>query len=293
MPFILNRRSLFVAGLGAAGAGLLGACTTTTPGAPGGQASANLLETARQQGYLRVAIANEPPYTQVETDGTVTGCEPDILRAVAQRLGIDDIQGIVTPYESMIPGLQANRWDVIAAGLFMKQSRCAEVSYSEPVIVSTESFAVPSGNPGKITTIADVLANPELKVGVIPGGFEEGILNSAAVPAEQQVQVDDGRSGVEALQAGRCDVFLLPTLSLEALIEDGDEFEVTDPIPDAPATGSGAAFRQSDQSFVDAYNTELTAFKATDEFTRIQEQWGFDPAAVEGVTAEQLCQNEG
>ena len=54
---------------------------------------------------------------------------------------------MVTPYASMIPGLNANRWDAITAGLFMKQSRCGQVSYSEPVIVSTESFAVPKGTP--------------------------------------------------------------------------------------------------------------------------------------------------
>lgn len=294
MSIQLSRRGLLAAGGGLLGAGLLGACTTTTPGAPGGQASAgNLLETARQQGYLRVAIANEPPYTKVETDGTVTGCEPDVLRAVCKLLGINDIQGIVTPYESMIPGLKANRWDVIAAGLFMKQSRCAEIAYSEPVIVSTESFAVPNGNPKKITTIEAVKSNSDLKIGVIPGGFEEGILKTAGVPDGQQVKVNDGRSGIEALKAKRCDAFLLPTLSLKSLAEGDSSFDVTDPVEDAPKTGSGAAFRKTDEPFLTAYNEQLAKFKSEADFAKLEKKWGFDPSAVEGVTAEQLCQNEG
>ncbi|MGY4719673.1 ectoine/hydroxyectoine ABC transporter substrate-binding protein EhuB [Naumannella cuiyingiana] len=293
MSIFLSRRTLFAVSAGVAAAGALGACTTTTPGGPAGQPAGDLLETARKQGFLRVAIGNEPPYTKLEADGSVTGCEPDVLRAVAKLLDIPEIQGIVTPYESMIPGLQANRWDVIAAGLFMKQSRCAEVLYSEPVIVSTESFGVPSGNPKNITTIADINANPDLKIGVIPGGFEEGILKSAKVPESQQVQVDDGRSGVEALKAKRCDAFLLPTLSLESLIGEDAAFDITEPIADAPRTGSGAAFRKADAAFQQAYNEKLAEFKATPEFAQIEEKWGFDPAAVEGVTAEELCRNEG
>lgn len=251
------------------------------------------MEQAKKQGFLRVGIANEPPYTQVNADGTVTGAEPDVLKAVCKRLGIEEVQGIITPYESMIPGLQANRWDVIAAGLFMKQSRCAEVLYSEPVIVSTESFAVPKGNPKKILTVKDVLADKSLRIAVLPGGFEEGILKNAKVPAAQQVKVNEGRSGIEALRASRVDAFMLPTLSLQALAKGGADFDITEPVEDAPRTGSGAAFRTSDAAFHEAYNKELAALKATDEFAEILTKWGFDPTVVEGVTAKELCETEG
>ena len=274
-------------------AGWLTACSTTEPGGSQAGTDEDVLARAREAGVLRVAIGNEPPYTKLETDGTVTGAEPDVLRAVAKRLGIDDIEGVQAPYESMIPGLKAGRWDVIAAGLFMKQSRCAEVSYTEPVIVSTESFGVPPGNPKGIETVQDVLDNPELKIAILPGGFEEGILNTAKVPTDQQVGVNDGRSGVEAVKAGRADAFFLPTLSLLALAEDDSGFDVTDVVADAPKTGSGAAFRTGDTTMVEEYNKELEAFKQTPEFADVLDKWGFDAAAADGVTTEELCQNEG
>ncbi|WP_105033989.1 ectoine/hydroxyectoine ABC transporter substrate-binding protein EhuB [Cryobacterium aureum] len=282
-----------VAALGAVFAVVATGCATVTPAGEAVDGGTDLLALAKKQGYLRVGIANEPPYTQVNSDGTVTGCEPDVLKAVCKRLGIDDVQGIITPYESMIPGLQANRWDAVAAGLFMKQSRCAEVLYSEPVIVSTESFGVPIGNPKNILTVADVLADGGLRIAVLPGGFEEGILNTAKVPASQQVKVNDGRSGIEALAADRADAFFLPTLSLRALNETDTSFEVTEQVPDAPRTGSGAAFRTTDTAFHKAYNVELAAFKLTPEFKEILDLWGFDAAVVEGVTSDELCQTEG
>jgi polar amino acid transport system substrate-binding protein len=286
-------RGAGVALLGASVAGWATGCSSVPAGGGSSAASGNLLETAKSQGFIRVGIANEPPYTQVNTDGQVTGCEPDVLKAVCKRLGINEVQGIVTPYESMIPGLNANRWDVIAAGLFMKESRCAQVLYSGPVIVSTESFATPKGNPKGITTVAAVLKDPSLRIAVLPGGFEEGILKAANVPANQQVKVNDGRSGIEAIKANRADAFFLPTLSLKALVADAADVEITAPVQDAPKTGSGAAFRQADAAFRDAYNKELAAFKETPEFAEILTKWGFDATAVKGVTVEELCKTAG
>lgn len=276
-------------------ASMLASCSVSSPAGGGGgeEETTSTLEKAKDDGYLRVAIANEPPYTQVNTDGTITGAEPDILKAVLATMDVPEIEGVVTPYESMIPGLNADRWDVVAAGLFMKQSRCDAVSYSEPVIVSTESFGVPVGNPDGLSTIQDIIDNPDLKVAVLTGAFEEGILNAAEVPTEQHVLVKDARSGMEAVTAGRANAFLLPTLSLNDLVESDPSIEVTEPIEDAPRTGSGAAFRKDDTEMRDAYNEALAEFKETDEFSAILEEWGFDPAAVEGVTAEELCQNEG
>lgn len=293
----ISRRNILrgagVAVLGASVAGWATGCSSVAAGGPASGAASNLLELAKTQGFIRVGIANEPPYTQVDADGTVTGCEPDVLRAVCKRLGIDEVQGIITPYESMIPGLNANRWDVIAAGLFMKESRCAQVLYSEPVIVSTESFATPKGNPKGITSVAAILADPSLRIAVLPGGFEEGVLKTANVPASQQVKINDGRSGLEALKANRADAFMLPTLSLQALAADDSSFDISEPLDDAPRTGSGAAFRQADSAFHEAYNKELEAFKATPEFAGILTKWGFDASVVEGVTAQELCKTAG
>lgn len=279
-------------------AGTFAGCSTTTsdgdtPGGDGEPANVSTLERGMDDGYLRVGIANEPPYTEVNADGSVHGAEPDVLRAVLKTMGIDEIQGIVTPYDAMIPGLNADRWDVIAAGLFMKESRCAAVSYSEPVIVSTESFGTPVGNPKNITTIQDVIDNTDLKVAVLTGAFEAGILDEAGVPAGQQVLVKDSRSGMEAVTANRADAFLLPTLSLRSLVEQDSSIEVSAPIADAPRTGSGAAFRTNDKELLDAYNEALAKFKQTQEFSDILNQWGFDPDVVEGVTAEELCKTKG
>lgn len=263
------------------------------PEAAGASGGGLTVEKAKQQGTLNIAIGNEPPYTKIAGDGSVTGAEPDVVRAVAKRMGIKNVKGTVTPYDSMIPGLKAGRWDTVAAGLFMKQSRCSQVIYTSPVIVSTESFAVPTGNPKKLTTIADVTKDPKLKVAVLKGGFEEGILDGIKLASGQKVVVSDAQTGVEALKSSRVDAFLLPTLSLTDLKKTTGGFDVTKAISDAPVTGSGAAFATTDKAFADAYNAELEKFKKTGEFDSIMNKWGFDADAARKATVTELCKSKG
>ena len=289
----MSRRSL-LKGVGAGTlivplAAAFDGCSKTTPGTgttSGGSYNGN----GRQ---LKVAIGNEPPYTKLEHDGTVSGCEPDVLQAVLSTMGFGKIIGVVVDYDAMIAGLNAHRWDVIAAGLFMKQSRCAAVQYTSPVIVSTESFAVPTGNPKNITTFADVKKSTNIKVAAITGAFEEGILTGAGIPKGQIVEVKDGVSGVEALKAGRCDAFLLPTLSLNSIRQGQSGFDVTGVVNDAPKTGSGAAFRQDDKDLYTAYDAALKKFKQTSKFDQIEKKWGFDAGAARSATVAELCKTPG
>ncbi|HEX2300534.1 MAG TPA: transporter substrate-binding domain-containing protein, partial [Pseudonocardiaceae bacterium] len=168
----LSRRTLLrysLAGTAAlAGGSLLSSCTTTNPGGP----SASSLSQRVEDGLpVRIAIANEPPYTVLQPNGEITGASPDVAKAVLQRMGIDNIEGVETPYDSMIPGLDAGRWDMVAAGLFMNKQRCAAVLYSSPDIVSTESFATAPGNPLNITSIEMVKSNPEITIATLAGSY--------------------------------------------------------------------------------------------------------------------------
>lgn len=300
MALEISRRSLIrTTGLIAVTAPLVACGDSDDParggGGGGGSASAgeDLLAKAKRQGYLTVAIANEPPYTKVEPDGTVTGAEPEIFRAVVKRMGIKDIQGSTVGYDAMIPGLKAKRFDAITAGLFMKKSRCAEIDYSEPTVVSTEAFGVKKGNPEKILSAADVLKNKDLKIAVIGGGFEEGILKEKKVPKGQILQVKDARSGAELVKSGRAAAFLLPTLSLNDVAKTDKAIEVTPPIEDVPVTGSGSGFRKGDHAFVEKYNAELKKYKKTPEFEKLMKKWGFDAKASREATKAELCKVEG
>jgi polar amino acid transport system substrate-binding protein len=281
---LLRFSALGIAAVG--GGSLLSACQTTDPGT----SAASGIQARVDSGQpIRIAIGNEPPYTKLEPDGTVTGAAPDVARAVLEKLGVSDVQGITTPYETMIPGLDAERWDMVAAGLFMDESRCSKVLYTSPDIVSTESFALPPGNPKNIQDMTD-LKQMDVQVAVLAASFELSTAKSLGVPESKLPTYPLAPDALQGLDDGRVDAVLLPTLSLQQLKQDQDiDFIVTPPLDDFPLTGSGAAFRKSDKAFRDKYNKEVEAFKQTPAFDRIMNKWGFDPEAARQATIKELC----
>lgn len=254
-------------------------------------AMADTLDDLRAQGFARIAIANEPPFTAVAADGSVSGAAPDVAREVFRRLGVPEVVASVSEYGAMIPGLQARRHDVVTAGLFMKPERCEAVAYSEPVLCDAEAFLVPAGNPGGFTSYADVAADPEATIGAPGGGTEERLALEAGVPRDRVIVVPDGQSGLTMVQDGRIDVYSLPVLSISDLLaKAGDaNLEMVAPVVGAPVYCDGAAFRPEDTALRDAFDAELAAMKESGEFAAIVEPYGFSAAAAMSTSREELC----
>jgi len=252
---------------------------------------ADTLDDLKEQGFARIAIANEPPFTAVAADGSVSGAAPDVAREVFKRLGVPEVVASISEYGAMIPGLQARRHDAITAGLFMKPERCAAVAYSEPVLCDAEAFLLPAGNPKGFASYEDIAADPEATIGAPGGGTEEKLALEAGVPRDRVIVVPDGQSGLKMLQDGRLDVYSLPVLSISDLIaKSGDDsVEMFAPVVGAPVYCDGAAFRKGDEALRDAFDVELAAMKESGEFAAIVEPYGFSAAAAMSTSRAELC----
>ncbi|MBY5803230.1 ectoine/hydroxyectoine ABC transporter substrate-binding protein EhuB (plasmid) [Rhizobium ruizarguesonis] len=249
------------------------------------------LEQLKEQGFARIAIANEPPFTAVGADGKVSGAAPDVARAIFEKLGVKEVVASISEYGAMIPGLQAGRHDAITAGLFMKPERCAAVAYSEPILCDAEAFALKKGNPLKLTSYKDIADNPDAKIGAPGGGTEEKLALEAGVPRDRVIVVPDGQSGIKMLQDGRIDVYSLPVLSIHDLMAKANDpnLETVAPVVNAPVYCDGAAFRKQDVALRDAFDVELKKLKESGEFAKIIEPYGFSAKAAMSTSREKLC----
>src|SRR6266581_1884922 len=108
--------------------------------------SENLLDQLRKAGVIRVGFANEAPYGYADSSGKLTGEAPTVAKAVMQKLGVPDVEGVLTEFGALIPGLNANRFDIIAAGMFITPPRCNAILFSNPDYVATEALAVKAAN---------------------------------------------------------------------------------------------------------------------------------------------------
>ncbi|MGO7986266.1 ectoine/hydroxyectoine ABC transporter substrate-binding protein EhuB [Rhizobium leguminosarum] len=249
------------------------------------------LKQLKEQGFARIAIANEPPFTAVGADGKVSGAAPDVARAIFEKLGVKEVVASISEYGAMIPGLQAGRHDAITAGLFMKPERCNAVAYSEPILCDAEAFALKKGNPLKLTSYKDIADNPDAKIGAPGGGTEEKLALEAGVPRDRVIVVPDGQSGIKMLQDGRIDVYSLPVLSIHDLMAKANDpnLETVAPVVNAPVYCDGAAFRKQDVALRDAFDVELKKLKESGEFAKIIEPYGFSAKAAMSTSREKLC----
>jgi polar amino acid transport system substrate-binding protein len=259
--------------------------------AGGAHADDKKLEALKEQGFARVAIANEPPYTAVGADGKVSGAAPDVAREIFKRLGVPDIVASISEYGAMIPGLQAKRFDVITAGLFMKPQRCEAVAYSEPILCDAEAFLMKKGNAKNLNSYADIAKDPTATIGAPGGGTEEKLALEAGVPRDRVIVVPDGQSGLKMVQDGRIDVYSLPVLSINDLMKKANDsgLQTVAPVKGAPVYCDGAAFRKGDEALRDAFDVELKKMKESGDFAKIIEPYGFSAAAAMSTSREKLC----
>lgn len=254
------------------------------------------LERARDQGVIRVGFANEAPFGYADLDGRLTGEAPEIARIVFARMGIPRVEGVLTEWASLIPGLKAERFDVIAAGMYVLPERCKEVAFSEPTYRLGQTFLVQAGNPKDLHGYADVAESPDVTLGIMAGAVERGYARRAGVPDDQVVILPDQASMLSAVRSGRIDAAALTPLSIQRMADlGGPRVARARPFATPPwAYGYGAfAFRKEDTALLEAFNRELEAFVGTERHLATIAPFGFTEAELPGeTTTAELCAGE-
>ena len=258
--------------------------------------SQTTLEQARERGFIRVGFANEVPYAYAQPDGTLTGEAVEVARAIFERLGIPEMDGVLTEFGSLIPGLRAGRFDVITAGMYVTPTRCEQVAFADPEYQIGEGIVVPAGNPLGITSYLDIANDPSIRVGTGAGWLEYDYMVAMGVSEDQIVTFPDAPSGMAGLQADRIDVFTGTSLTMRNITDltDGVEFveEFEQPVIDGETVISygAAAFHPDDADFRDAFNEVLHELRASGELAEIIGVFGFGATELPGdVTSAELC----
>ena len=279
--------------------GLLSACGGgETGGGEGGGEGASTLAQAQETGSITVGFAGEAPYSFQE-GGELTGATVALHREIFSELGIDELDGVNTDFGSLIPGLTANRFDAISAGMSILPERCEQASFSNPEFMYTTALMVEEGNPHDIQTLDDLVGKPDLNLTTMTGAIESSYADSLGIDNREVAGPQDG---MDAVVNGRADAFALTGISLNWMAENNPDapVEVTEPyvqvIDGEPQIGAGGTvFRTEDEELLAAYNEELEKIVSDEErYLEIVGPYGFTAAERPdgSVTTEQLCSGE-
>jgi len=243
---------------------------------------------------IRIGFANEVPWAYPGENNEPLGFANVHAVGVLKKMGATNIEPVVTEWGGLIPGLNANRFDVITGGMYILGSRCENVNFSEPMGVFGDAFIVAAGNPKGINTYQDIKnTNAKLVTGagynIVEVAKKEGIpeSNIMAVPGPTEI--------LAAVKAGRADAGGVTFFTAQNLAKESDgAVEVTDPaaLPEYTKNWVGIAFRKSDTEFLDAFNKAQVDYLGSDEMLAAVAEFEYTEAQLPGdITTAFACEN--
>ena len=272
---------------------LIAACSTTDPET--GASKGNTLDRVTEDKKVNVGFANERPYAY-QDGGDLKGEAPAVHEYIFDQIGGIELEPKLFEFGALIQALNADRVDVVTAGMFITPERCKEATFSNPEYVATTALLVKKGNPDGLSDYKSA-SDKKAKLAVMTGAVEVEQAKGSGVPEGQLQVVADQQSGLDAVKSGRADGFALTSISLRALAKSDDSVEVAEafiPVIDGKEQlGAGAAvFRKGDEELRDAFNVELKKLLASDKWLELVEPYGFTEAEKPdpSLTAEKLCQ---
>lgn len=259
-----------------------------------GHISANAetaLERVQRTGEIRIGYANEAPFAYTRVDGTVTGESPEIAKAVFAKMGIGKVDAVLTEWGGLIPGLQAGRFDVIAAGMYVTPARLEQVLFTDPHYQIGDTLLVARGNPEKLNSYADIARHRNAKLAVMSGTAQYGYARDAGIPDSRIMQVPTTIAQLQAVRTRRAAAAVGTQLTMKELAaKGGKRVEAISSFNDDPAhVGYGGfAFRKQDQDLRDAVNAALKDWLGSDEHLATVAPFGFDRSNLTGKTISEF-----
>jgi polar amino acid transport system substrate-binding protein len=254
--------------------------------------ASGLLEELKTAGSIKVGLANQPPYSGLDPDGSVSGFVPTLIKEIMGRLGVPKVEGFVATYGELIPGLQAGRWHMIGASFRLTKERCSQVAFADPVTFDGGAIAYVPGEADRPDDSLAAVAKTGAQIGILQGSYLLNSAQSAGIDMAKIAQFPNNPSLIDGLLANRVPLVVSTNASLLGLKNArSDAFEIVYPLSDDPPTGSGPAFRPQDTDLHDAFQKELRAMRASGELDKMAAEFGFAPPPdfLADATAESVC----
>src|SRR5690606_11940208 len=116
----------------------------------------------------------------------------------------ENIEPVQTEWGGLIPGLNANRFDIVTGGMNILASRCENINFSEPMAKVGDGFIVAPGNPKNVSDYKSLVDNDAVMV--TGAGYSNIEAAKAAGVAEANImQVPGPTEILAAVRAGRAD----------------------------------------------------------------------------------------
>jgi polar amino acid transport system substrate-binding protein len=175
---------------------------------------------AGQKPFTLAVALGSPPDDFRDQKGEIAGWEIDLMRAATQALGLQlDLRP--TTFDTLIPGLQANRFDAAVGqmGVTVVREKVVDmIGY----LLSNEQFAALADSPIKVNSLDDLCG---LTVATTRGSREmvfaeeqQPKCTAAGKKPINALAFNDGNGAAEALMSHRADLYWLGSTAVSYFV---------------------------------------------------------------------------
>ncbi|MEU2033507.1 ABC transporter substrate-binding protein/permease [Nocardia amamiensis] len=210
-------------------------------------------------------LSDAPPSICVNRQGTFTGFDNELLKAIGAKLGLQ-VEFSGTEFAGLLAQVSGGRFDVGSSNITTTDARRQLVGFTNGYDFGYFSLVVPNGSA--IKGFSDL--GRATRIAVVQGTVQdEFVVNQLRL---NPVKFPDYNTAYANLKSGQVDAWVAPSAQAEGAIEPGDGISVSQNTFSLD-NFVGYAVAKHNQPLIDALNSGLDAVIADGTYARLYSEW--------------------
>ncbi len=231
-------------------------------------------------------LSDAPPSICINSAGQFTGFDNELLRAIAERLGLR-VNFVGTDFSGLLAQVASRRFDVGSSSITTTDARRRTVGFTNGYDFGYFSLVVPSGSP--IDSFSKLAAGQ--RIGVVQGTVQEAyVVDTLRL---DPVKFPDYNTVYASLKTRQIDAWVAPSQQAVGTVKPGDSAKIVENTFSLDNFVAYAVAREN-KPLIDALNSGLDAVIADGTWARLYSDWvpralppGWKPGS-KAVAAPQL-----
>jgi polar amino acid transport system substrate-binding protein len=210
-------------------------------------------------------LSDAPPSICIDSAGQFTGFDNELLRAIADRLGLN-INFVGTEFSGLLAQVASRRFDVGSSSITTTDARRRTVGFTNGYDFGYFSLVVPTGS--SITGFSDLRAGQ--RIGVVQGTVQESyVIDTLGI---DPVKFPDYNTVYASLKTRQIDAWVAPSQQASGTVQAGDPAEI---IENTFSLDNFVAWAVAtdNRPLIDALNSGLDAIIADGTWSRLYTDW--------------------
>ncbi|CAM3246153.1 Amino acid ABC transporter substrate-binding protein (PAAT family) /amino acid ABC transporter membrane protein (PAAT family) [Prescottella defluvii] len=210
-------------------------------------------------------LSDAPPSICVNSHNVFTGFDNELLRAVAEKLGLQ-VEFIGTDFAGLLAQVAGHRFDVGSSSITTTDARRDLVGFTNGYDFGYFALVVPNGSAVK--GFSDLTSS--VRIGVVQGTVQDDyVVNTLGL---DPVKFPDYNTAYANLKTGQIDAWVAPSQQAQGAIAPGDPASI---VQNTFSLNNyvGWAVAKDRQPLIDALNSGLDAVIADGTWSRLYSDW--------------------